>query len=70
MTRKPPKRVGDAEPAPLSTDRLLELTEVVTHTDYTVGPLDQEDLQKALNELVYRRGTERAASQQHQEAAA
>ncbi|HEY6923259.1 MAG TPA: hypothetical protein VI653_07320 [Steroidobacteraceae bacterium] len=54
MSRKPPKRVGDHEPAPLTPERVAELAVVVADPCYVLGPQDQLDLVNALADLVGR----------------
>ena len=58
MKRKGPKRAGEGQ-TPLTTDRVADLAEAVIKHDYELGPLDQQDLQDALLELIHRRNVER-----------
>ncbi len=58
MTRKGPKRAAE-EHAPPTTERVVELAEMIIKHDFELGPLDQEDLREALCELIHRRNIER-----------
>lgn len=63
MIRKPPKRSGDPAHAPLTNERLSDLTRIIVDETLVLGPQDEADLIEALIELVERRNAERVIAE-------